>query len=427
MKLQSSYEHIGGRRKKILKTSLKETRRQLLEDKLNSRDNIEILLRTGQGKQEKAADIIHRVGKVRHVFKNIPYIALQTDSEDAKNIYQLVHGSNPVKSFVNSFRNLSQVVSRVEASSQIKIPEHSFRSQKYSQSDTLWSLEQIGAYDAQKIGLGRDVKIAVAGTGVDYNHPDISDKFGYNKGIDFVNGNNDPMDDNGHETMTAGLVAGNITGVSHEARLYSVKVLDQDGSGYESDSIAAVDWSIENDINIINKSLGAPSASQAYEEICKAAYNQGLVIVASAGNNSVGPSYPAAFEESVIAVAGLKKNKTRAEFSNLFHTNNCAAPGVDVPTIDLGGGYTTGTGTSFSAPLVTGGIGIVYNLLANYDIEPILESTCEILEQDPNYDYRDAFGAGLFRVDNMANSVFNKRKSNLNMPVTAKIKRLLWD
>ena len=138
---------------------------------------------------------------------------------------------------------------------------------------------------------GDGVKVAIIDTGIDYTHSDLNDS--YKGGYDFVNNDDDPMDDAGHGTHCAGIVAAEdngagVVGVAPEAYLYGVKVLDSGGSGYWSDVIAGIDWSVQNDMQIISTSLGGGSFASLWAA-CDAAYNAGIVVVASAGNSGNSP------------------------------------------------------------------------------------------------------------------------------------------
>ncbi|GGI12659.1 S8 family serine peptidase [Gottfriedia solisilvae] len=162
---------------------------------------------------------------------------------------------------------------------------------------------------------GKGVTVAVIDTGVDYDHPDLGGALGSGHkvvgGYDFVNNDNDPMDDNGHGTHVAGIIGahGNLKGVAPDASITAYKVLNQDGMGTTSDIMAAIEASISPDnpfpADVINMSLSGPG--DGTDPISKAAQNAvdaGVVVVAAAGNE--GPSYGTigapAIAEGVLAV-----------------------------------------------------------------------------------------------------------------------------
>lgn len=235
--------------------------------------------------------------------------------------------------------------------------------------DNAWGVKKIGAglaHDAGKFGTG--VKVAVIDTGIDYNHPDLNANFA--GGYDFVNDDNDPMDDNDHGTHVAGTIAAEddgagVVGVAPQARLYALKVLNAAGSGYFSDIIAALEWCVNNGIQVTNNSYGS---SQNPGTLVQAAFDNaesvGIVNVAAAGNsgNLRGKGdnviYPARYA-SVIAVAATDSNNKRASFSSTGSAVELSGPGVAVNSCKRGGGYVIFSGTSMACPHVVGTAALV--------------------------------------------------------------------
>ena len=152
---------------------------------------------------------------------------------------------------------------------------------------------------------GKGVTVAVIDTGVDYTHPDLGGGFGAGHkvvgGWDFVDNDADPMDDNGHGTHVAGIVAGRaaaaggVTGAAPDAELLAYKVLGANGSGDDSGIIAAIEAAVDpanpHRADIINMSLGnsAGTASDPLSRAASAAVDAGTLVFASAGNS--GPGY----------------------------------------------------------------------------------------------------------------------------------------
>ena len=181
---------------------------------------------------------------------------------------------------------------------------------------------------------GKGVLVAVLDTGVDYMHPDLGGGLGPEykvvRGYDFVNDDNDPMDDNGHGTNVAGIVAsnGNLKGVAPDAKLLAYKVLDKSGLGNVSDVIAGIEEAIEDGADIMSMSFGFPSPSPfgffPLDLTINRAVTKGVIIVAAAGNE--GPylrtiNSPASHErviavgdtldESILEVRTLPENKVQ--------------------------------------------------------------------------------------------------------------------
>jgi thermitase len=220
-----------------------------------------------------------------------------------------------------------------------------------------WHLPSVSAPQAWDLTTGStQVIIAVIDTGVDYNHPDLAGKTvaGYN----FVSRNADPMDDNGHGTHVAGIAAasGNnalgVAGVDWSARIMPLKVLNAQGSGYESDVASAIRYAADHGARVINMSLGGPNDSYTVREAVNYAFNKGVTLVAAAGNNASSVSYPAACE-NVIAVGALDSQNGLLPYSNRGPALDLTAPGASILST-VPGGYQEMSGTSMASPVVAG-------------------------------------------------------------------------
>ena len=223
-----------------------------------------------------------------------------------------------------------------------------------------WGVERVNATIVHPITKGSGIKIAVLDSGIDYTHPDLNDN--YKGGYDFINYDNDPMDDYGHGTKVAGVIAAEdnsfgIVGVSPEASIYGVKVIRNDGAGYLSSVIQGIEWAIDNDMDIITMSLGTQIPSISFENAVNNAYNSGVLVVASAGNLGGNTPdtvvYPAKYD-SVIAVSAIDRNNNLASFSSIGPAVELTAPGLFTTSTLMGGNYSSFSGTSAAAPYVSG-------------------------------------------------------------------------
>ena len=265
-------------------------------------------------------------------------------------------------------------VEYVEIDSKISIVETSsfFSWEKDNDPETSWGVDVIDAEKVHPVCTGKGIRVAVIDTGIDYKHPDLAAN--YRGGYDFVNGDTDPMDDNGHGTHVAGIVAAVdnddiiIVGVAPEAEIYALKALNNQSNGQISDINAAIDWAIEHDMDIISMSLGGSGDFTSLHRICQKAHDEGIVLVAAAGNEHGGNvSYPAAYY-SVIAVSAMEKNGSIAEFSNTGSEIELAAPGVSILSTYLEDGYASIAGTSMATPHVSGVVALL--LSADDTLEP---------------------------------------------------------
>ncbi len=208
--------------------------------------------------------------------------------------------------------------------------------------------------------------IAIIDSGIDFDHPDIKNKV-ISRGRDFANDDFDATDDNGHGTYVAGIAAADtnndegIAGVAWNCRILPVKVTDSEGSAWYDDLIDGILWAADNGAQVINLSLGGDAADDSLREALRYAYEKGVVIAASAGNDDTAVFYPAAYDAYCLAVAATDYDDLRASYSCFGPEVDVAAPGEAVlslvPTWYWGPDYLPyafGYGTSASAPHVAG-------------------------------------------------------------------------
>ena len=269
----------------------------------------------------------------------------------------------------------------------------------YSEQYALAGPYGIRAPLAWDITRGSPSKIvAVVDSGVDFTHEDLQENLWSNpgeiaanaldddgngyvddiRGYDFGSdaGDSDPTDENGHGTHVAGIIAatGNnalgVIGVAWNTMVVPVKCLDDEGNGYISYLVNALDYVVDlkdqgHPIAVVNMSLGTNQQSDALERAVGRVASRGILIVTAAGNNygqnnDAVPSYPAnSTSGSVLSVAATTSSGSLAGFSNYGpQTVDLAAPGADilstVPPLLRGAPYEYIDGTSMSAPVVSG-------------------------------------------------------------------------
>ena len=231
---------------------------------------------------------------------------------------------------------------------------------EYSES---WELQEIEAEPAHVANhTGKGIKIAVLDTGIDYHHPELAPS--YKGGYDFINSDSDPMDDNGHGTHVAGILAAakdgkGIVGIAPDAEIYAVKVSDNRGSGSFSGLVKGIDWSIGHGMDIVTMSITGKGGSMALAKAVQVAYNEhGLVMVAAVGNGQGEVLYPAAYEE-VIGVGSVTRDGNLSSFSRTGSEVELVAPGTGIKSAAIGGDYRLSSGTSMATPLVTGSVALL--------------------------------------------------------------------
>jgi subtilisin family serine protease len=276
-----------------------------------------------------------------------------------------------------------------------------------------YGLLRINAPQAWEITKGAaGVTIAILDSGVDFHQPDLAAKLVV--GANIIDPSAEPQDDYGHGTLVASVAAAltnnhvGIAGVSWGARIMPVKVLDSGGGGTFLGVADGIIFAADHSARVINLSLGGTpgSGTDDAKTICGAvdyATSMGVVVVASAGNSS-SVLYPAACP-GALAISATDENNHIAYFSAHGPEVFLAAPGVDIiadgcvgcpfPQPEL----VTESGTSFSAPFVSGAAAILLGIPGNHfssDVVRQLETTALDLGaggRDP------AFGFGLLQLD----------------------------
>ncbi|MEO8329479.1 MAG: S8 family serine peptidase, partial [Candidatus Nanopelagicales bacterium] len=192
-------------------------------------------------------------------------------------------------------------------------------------------------------------------------HPDLGKVL---RGHDFVDNDRHPSDPNGHGTFTAGIIGarrGNHRGIAGASRatILPVRVLNARGFGRDSDIAHGIRWAVNHHADVINLSLGGVRYSRITRDAARYAERHGVVVVASSGNSGgTRKSYPAAYP-TVVAVGATDDNDQLTWFSQRGEWVDVVAPGWEIASTIPGNRYGLGSGTSFSAPLVSGAVALL--------------------------------------------------------------------
>ncbi|MDP3990397.1 MAG: S8 family peptidase [archaeon] len=267
--------------------------------------------------------------------------------------------------------------------------------------ETPWGVSRIGA--DQSIQSGAGVKVCIVDTGVDKDHSDLQANIVGGKNFVAKGRSVDVNkwdDDNGHGTHVAGTIAAlnndiGVVGVAPEASLLIAKVLNSRGSGYMSDVVAGVDFCVQQGADVISMSLGTSSDVQSVHDAMDAAFANGVLLVAAAGNEYASPViFPAAYG-SVVAVSATDSNDNLASFSNVGAEVEVAAPGVGILSTWLNNGYNTISGTSMATPHVSGVAALAIQSHPGFDVNEI-RTLLQTTANDLGEAGRDnSFGFGL--------------------------------
>ncbi len=246
-----------------------------------------------------------------------------------------------------------------------------------------WSLNKAEVSKAWELGAtGKGIIIAVIDTGIDLNHPDLTDNLvpGYNA-ITGDEGARATQDDNGHGTHVAGIVAADgrssattgVYGVAYQASIMPIKAMESDGQGADDVIADGIVWAVDHKARIINLSVGSNSQGDILRAAIQYAIDKGCLVVAAAGNAepqttsdisypTAGISYPAA-DSGVMAVTATDSKDQIANFSLTGPQATIAAPGVNIYSdywMKEGSGYATADGTSMASPFVAGVAALVW-------------------------------------------------------------------
>jgi subtilisin family serine protease len=261
-----------------------------------------------------------------------------------------------------------------------------------------WYLDRIGVYSAWDYTMGvPEVRVAVIDTGVDYNHPDLS---GQVVAYTDIAANDGSMDDDGHGTHVAGIIAAKanngigIAGIAPNVKLISVDVFDnypKEGGGTDfgartTDVISGISYARNNGARVINLSLGSYNipTDNAYRLAIEGAVNAGIPVVCAAGNNNTSAAmYPSDFDAS-ISVMATSRYDTRASYSDYGPAKDIAAPGGDGASSDdwmlstypealPDGPYVYMAGTSMAAPVVSGVIALMLSVNPSLTVAQVKE------------------------------------------------------
>lgn len=268
-----------------------------------------------------------------------------------------------------------------------------------------WGVLTLKAQGVWGKTQGENVKIAILDTGADITHPDLVQNI---KGYMNLTGGEitDVRDTVGHGTHVAGIIGAannqiGVVGIAPNAELHIVKVLGEDGEGSINSIIQGIAYAIENRVDIISMSLGCTQdpGSMLHQAI-KFASDQGIIIVAAAGNEAGAINWPAVYDE-VISVGAIDSKLHAADFSNHGKVD-IVAPGVDILSTYPVNRYARLSGTSMATPMVTGLLALYLSHCKKNNIPYSKESIVELFQIDSqdlgNKGKDEYYGYGLFDI-----------------------------
>lgn len=305
--------------------------------------------------------------------------------------------------------DVDKVIEKVRGIKKVLVAEYNFKYESTAVAEEVadnpkaadqWVLNSSGIQDSWKelkaqgvdAGGSGSVTVAVIDTGVDYNHEDLKDNIWKNTGeipndgidndgdgivddyygADMVNGSGSAMDDEGHGTHVAGIIAASnndkgVVGIAYNTKIMPIKAGDASGYFMQDNIARAINYAYEKGADVINMSFGGSASSVAVQDALSMAYSR-CVLVASAGNDGEPneatdsysmpvPNYPAALSY-VMGVMSVDEDGKESGFTNwdVNALNNkeyeVYAPGEQILSTVPGDRYARLSGTSMAAPVV---------------------------------------------------------------------------
>jgi serine protease AprX len=307
-----------------------------------------------------------------------------------------------------------------------------------------WAYRMVEATKLNDEGyFGEDVVVAIIDTGIDIDHPELADYKNGRRSLiwkDYVGGDPEPYDDNGHGTAMVSLIAGKTYGIAPRVDLIVIKTINAEGTGSVDHISNAISFAIENGADIISMSLGGgrfPIIGTDAERRVQDAVEEGIFVVAAAGNDGEsdnGDVDSPSNVELAISAGAVDENGVIAPFSSRgdndgstpfpFDDRNdpnkkpeIVAPGVDITVALNGGNYGTTSGTSVATAIVSGVIALTLDVHEGYQQEnnnndrtiseykDKLMETAAPAEGQPSYSHDDHYGYGIIKGDELSDQL----------------------
>ena len=332
----------------------------------------------------------------------------------SKDFFMLFNGISVKNIPYNTVNEIKELPYVKDVIPNIKISAALDESAPLINADDVWKMND--SYGRNITGKG--ITMAILDTGVDYTHPDLIDNYISDGSYDFVNNDTDPMDDHfkSHGTHCAGIACGKgidsnyqYVGIAPDAKFYAYKILDENGTGDNEAFFAGFEAAIDpngdldasDHVDIISISFGTHtpgSPDDVLSQMADDAVEAGIVVVAAAGNQ--GPfaktiSSPGCAINVICVGSSTKDDKISGsssrgpvEWNGTYMIKpDIVAPGVNIMSTNIGGGYISMSGTSMAVPHVCGAAALL--LQAKPELKNNPDMVKNILKEsatDINYD-----------------------------------------
>ncbi len=308
----------------------------------------------------------------------------------------LAHGLPAVVS--TNGRAVDQVLAELRSDPAVEYAEPSYRVQLVNEGSVTavgvndpmtggqYSLDRMRVRDAWSLSKGGSGLVAVLDTGVQPDHPDLSGRVV--AGYDFVNGDSNAADDNGHGTWVAGIIAAKpndgygIAGISWSDRILPVKIMNSSGTGSTSALISGIRWAADRGATVINMSVGGFPYAQGVQDAVNYAWAKGSVLIGAAGNNNREEKFYPASLTNVVSVSATQRDDEFSHWSSWGPALDVSAPGSSVQTTNCTAGscpnrswgsHTYISGTSFATPNVAGVVALIRARYPSYSPQQVVD------------------------------------------------------
>ncbi|MFZ5822886.1 MAG: S8 family peptidase [Bacillota bacterium] len=293
-----------------------------------------------------------------------PHLKLIRKHRTGKHVLRVPDHLDPIRVAHDLSRHgLVEWVEPDQVSTVAVVPNDPYLSQQWGLKDV--NLEPYWA----TVQGSNTVLVGIVDSGIQFDHPDLTAAGRFIAGENYTDPGTAPADDFGHGTHVCGIGCAEsnnkvgIAGVNWSSPVYITKVFDRLGFANNSDIAAAieetVDYAVQHRLKaVINFSGACGAADKTLETACRHVAENGMLLCAAAGNNGKDVNSPALysteFPNAVIAVGAIDQTETVAAFSCRGEQLTVVAPGVEIYSTYLGGGYHNLSGTSMATPYVTG-------------------------------------------------------------------------
>ena len=287
-------------------------------------------------------------------------------------------------------------------------PNDTYFSSSFSNGQ--WGLYQINAPQAWDISTGdANVVVAVTDNAIQINHPDLINKVV--AGRDVVDNDNDPSPCGGntgfHGSHVSGIVGAEtnnnqgIASIGYNVSIMPIKI-GNCSTGALTGGYDGIIWAVDNGADAVNMSWGGGGVSTYGQNVCDYAWNNGVILVAAAGNDGTSQQfYPAAYN-NVISVASTTSGDSKSSFSQYGSWIDVAAPGSQILSCNEGTSYQFTQGTSMASPMVAGLVGLMISHAPSatpQDIINCLLSSADNID-GANPSYSGLLGSGRINAEN---------------------------